>query len=155
MMFMSSGIIMMFEELLPERAFMLSGEFVQMNFLRSVYFMIVTMSTLGYGEFYPGHTYVRLWLMVTLLAYVVILSNDLSALSECMKNMSEYDTHYYFENHIVIVGRYNDFYLWDFVKNFYADIESDKKLHKETKVIIVGGKEPSCYLEYLLDDLEL
>lgn len=145
----------MFEELLPMQAFMLAGEYVQMSFLRGIYFMIVTMSTLGYGEFYPGHTYVRIWLMVTLLAYVVILSNDLTELSECMKNMSDYDTYYDFENHIVIVGRFNDFYIWDLVNNFYADLESDKKLHKETKVIIVGTEEPSCYIEFLLEDLEL
>lgn len=86
-----------------------------MNFVRALYFMVVTMSTIGYGAIYPNHFIVRIWLMVTLLAYVVILSNDLSKLSDCLKNVSEYETYYNFTNHIVIVGRYNDFFLWTFV----------------------------------------
>lgn len=121
-MFMSAGIIMMFEELIPKRAFVYSGEYIQMNFITASYFMIVTMSTLGYGDFYPGHYSVRIWLMVTLLAYVGILSNDLSKLNEYLKFVSEYETYYPFKNHIVIVGRFNDFYLWNFIHNLFLDI---------------------------------
>ena len=84
--------------------------------------MIVTMSSLGYGDLIPGHYVVRIWLMITLLAYVGILSNDLTKLSECLKNVSDYETYYEFENHIVIIGRYNDFYIWDFIHNLYIDM---------------------------------
>lgn len=51
MMFMSSAIMMMFEEVMPNRAFYLNGAYTQMDYLKSVYFMVVTMSTLGYGDF--------------------------------------------------------------------------------------------------------
>ncbi len=60
---------------------MYCGDYVQMNFVRASYFMIVTMSTLGYGDFYPGHYYVRIWLMGTLIVYVFMLSDDLTKLS--------------------------------------------------------------------------
>lgn len=99
--------------------------------------MVVTMSTLGYGEFYPGHYSVRIWLMVTLLAYVGILSNDLSHLSECLKHVSIYETYYNLKNHIVIIGRYNDYYLWDFIHDFYANLKKNSKKkneHHKTKV---------------------
>lgn len=86
-----------------------------MNFVRASYFMIVTMSTLGYGDFYPGHFYVRIWLMGTLIVYVFMLSNDLTKLSESLENVSEYDTYYEFKDHIIILGRYNDYYLVDFI----------------------------------------
>jgi hypothetical protein len=94
-----------------------------MTFVAGIYFMIVTMSTLGYGDIYPGHYAVRLWLMVTLLAYVAIISNDLTKLSDCLKNVSEYETYSDYKNHLVILGSYNDLYLWDFVKNIYEDLK--------------------------------
>lgn len=105
-----------------------------MDFTKAIYFMIVTMSSIGYGEFYPAHFVIRIWLMITLLAYVVLLSNDLTQLSECLKNVSDYETYYEYKNHIVIVGHFNDFYLWDFIHNFFADIEKNHLLPKKTKV---------------------
>ena len=93
-----------------------------MNFVRGMYFMVVTMSTLGYGDFYPGHFSVRLWLMGTLLAYVFILSNDLACLGESLNNVSEFDTYFEFTKHTIIVGRYNDIFICDFIQNFFANI---------------------------------
>lgn len=86
--------------------------------------MIETMSSLGYGDLIPNHYIIRIWLMITLIAIVGIISNDLTQLNECLKNVSEYETYYEFENHIVIIGRYNDFYLWDFLHNLAIDIET-------------------------------
>lgn len=56
--------------------------------------------------------------------------------------MSDYDTEYNFASHLVVIGSYNNYYLWDFIKNFFSDKEN-KKLNDETKVIIVGEDEPS------------
>jgi hypothetical protein len=94
-----------------------------MDFIKGLYFMIVTMSTIGYGDIYPGHWLVRNWLSVTLFICVAVISNDLTYLSECLKNVSEYERDYNFKNHIVIVGSFNDYYLWDFFHNFYGDLE--------------------------------
>jgi hypothetical protein len=74
--------------------------------------------------------------MITLLAYVVMLSNDLTQLSECLKNVSDFETFYEYKNHIVIIGHFNDFYLWDFALNIFADIDSNPTLYKKTKVKI-------------------
>ena len=90
-----------------------------MTFLRGIYFMIVTMSTIGYGDYCPAHRYVRVWLMLTLIGYVGILSNDLTKLADDLKNVSDYETSFNFVNHIVIVGSYNASYLLDFLMNFY------------------------------------
>jgi CBS domain containing-hemolysin-like protein len=76
--FMSTGIIMMFEELLPYRAFLSGSDYVQMDFTKGVYFMIATMSTIGYGDFAPAHSIVRGWLTVTLLVVVSIVSTDIT-----------------------------------------------------------------------------
>lgn len=46
-------------------------------------------------------------------------------------------------------------YLWDFLYNFYADLESNKKLYKDTKVIIVGENEPSKITEKIILDILL
>jgi Ion channel len=51
MMFMSAGIMMMFEEVMPNRSYYLNGAFTRMDYLKAVYFMVVTMSTLGYGDY--------------------------------------------------------------------------------------------------------
>lgn len=144
-MFMSTGIIMMFEELLPSQAFKLYDKYTQMDFIKGLYFMIVTMSTIGYGDIYPGCVWVRIWLMFTLFLSVAVISNDVTNLSLCLTNVSDYEVDYKFENHVVVVGSYNTFYLWDFVHNFYGDLEHITKSEeiKETKMIIVGETEPN------------
>lgn len=136
---------MMFEELLPNSAFKIYDQFTQMDFIKGLYFMIVTMSTIGYGDIYPGHVWVRIWLMCTLFVCVAVISNDVTNLSVCLTNVSEYETNYNFSNHVVIVGSYNHYYLWDFVHNFYGDLEhkSTSEEVKETKMVIVGNQEPS------------
>jgi len=67
-----------------------------MNFLDGFYFMLVTMSSVGYGDYYPAHPVVRAWLTATLLGYVVMLSHDLSKLGDSLEDISEFDTEHHF-----------------------------------------------------------
>lgn len=126
-----------------------------MTFLNGFYFMLVTMSSVGYGDYYPLHPLVRAWLMVTLVGYVVVLSNDLTKLAHSLQDISEFDTEHRFEQHLIVIGTYRHNYLRDFIRNLFADINRDPVLKAEIKCIIIGDDEPTLDLERIIYDMEL
>lgn len=47
----------------------------------------------------------------------------------------------------MIIGRYNDFYIWDFIHNLFVDMSSKKNEENETKVIKILpliSKDSNC-----------
>lgn len=136
-LFISAGVVNSINDLVDGAYYYPLG--TEFDFLAAFYYMIVTSSTLGYGDIYPLVTLSRMATVVIISFMIFIITNQLSKISQLMQNYSKYDTQYYFKNHIVIVGNYRPKNLAQFLAQFYHSDHGDVK----TESIIVGLEYPN------------
>ena len=74
----------------------------KMKLFDAFYFIIVTTTTLGYGEYYPNGIFSRFYMIIIILGFISLVTYQLSKLVQLMKIWQNY-TKYSFKNHIVIV----------------------------------------------------
>lgn len=103
--FMSAGIFMIIENFHPED--LTRGVY---NFNTAVYFIMVTFSTIGYGDYYPVSDEGRIFMVVVILYVIVIkLGEQMNELLRLMTLKSPFEQATYRSNpevlHIVITGQ--------------------------------------------------
>ena len=145
-LFISAGIVNTVNDLIPNSFAYPTG--TDFDFLAAFYYMIVTSSTLGYGEIYPQVTMSRMIMVMIIIAIIFIITNQLSKISQLMENYSKYDTQYTHQDHIVLVGNYRARTLNQFLAQFYHSDHGDVKAH----TIIIGPGYPSSEILGLLID---
>jgi len=96
--FICAGLILGLNDIL-ENAFNKTN----INFFDALYFIIVTTSTLGYGDIVPTHPISRFLIITSLFSLVLIVSNQLTKLSLLLKTWGPNATTYYFKNHFILV----------------------------------------------------
>ena len=120
----------------------------EFDFFTAFYFMIVTSSTLGYGDIYPLKTGARMVSIFLILVMVYVISDQLSRISQLMSNYSKYDRRYYTSNHIVVTGYYTHSSLSRFLNQFYHPDHGSK----DFKCIVIGADYPSAEVLQVLRD---
>lgn len=145
-LFISAGVVNSINDLVDGAYYYPTG--TEFDFLAAFYYMIVTSSTLGYGDIYPLVTISRMATVIIICFIIFIITNQLSKISQLMQNYSKYDTQYYFKNHIVIVGNYRPKTLAHFLAQFYHADHGDVK----TESIIVGTEYPNSEIFGILTD---
>jgi len=146
MLFIGAGVAHAIDTIEAESFY--NADFPKFDFLSAFYYMIVTSSTLGYGDIYPIKTASRMITIVLIIAMVGIISDQLSKISQLMDNYSKYDTVYNDIRHIVIVGSYSELSLLNFLKQFYHEDHGNVK----TRCIIVGEGYPTTAIVSILED---
>ena len=145
-LFIGAGIVNSVNDLVPGAYYYPSNS--DFDFLAAFYYMIVTSSTLGYGDIYPQVTVSRMITVVIIIFMVFTITNQLSKISQLMANYSKYDTQYNFKEHIVIVGNYQARTLNQFLAQFYHPDHGEVK----TRSIIIGNEYPSSEIIGILGD---
>ena len=125
-----------------------------MNIFESFYFIIVTLTTLGYGDYYPVEPLMRIFLTCLLMIYIGIISGDITKLSSILSIVSPYDTDYGLKNHIVVLGEFHPENLKKMLLNFYSEYNSFEDTG-DFKTLIVKDEEPSIEILSILDDIKL
>ena len=104
MIYLSAGVYMVIENFHPHQ--LLRGTYL---FHQSIYFIMVTFSTIGYGEYYPLSEEGKL-LMIGIIAFVMVVTfgEQVNKLIILMNLKSPYEQDQYISNpeveHIVITG---------------------------------------------------
>ena len=109
---------------------------------------------MGYGDIYPVQPVIRVFLTLLLIFYIGLISQDLSLLSDALKNVSSFDADYYFKDHIIIFGEFDPENLKKMLLNFYTEFNSfdDSSIFK---VLLVKNEEPNAEISSILDDINL
>ncbi len=106
--------------------------------------MIVCISTIGYGDFYPTHWFSRIMMVALLLINITVMSNFLAKFTSLLFSISSYDKKYDFENHLVVFGTYQDY----FVSDFMAEIAQIDKIERDKKNSDQASEnKKKCFLE--------
>ena len=116
---------------------------LELTFDWTFYYMIITIFTIGYGDFYPTTALSRAIIGLFIIIVIIIMSQQTSKLGELMKNTSPYRKVYKTEpnKHIIISGSFSGTTLFRFLKELYH-MDHNIKM-KTCKVLIVRDQPPS------------
>jgi voltage-gated potassium channel Kch len=146
MLFIGAGVVNAIYQMQEDSYYYPVGE--DFDFVAAFYYMIVTSSTLGYGDIYPKQSLSRMVSVILILTMVYIISDQLSKISQLMANYSKYDTQYNMSNHIVIIGSFRPQTLIRFLNQFYHSDHGNVK----TRCLIMGEEYPPIWIINLLED---
>ena len=114
-----------------------------LTFDNAFYYMIITIFTIGYGDFFPATSLARAIIGSLLIIEIIIMSQQTTKLGELMKNASPYRSTYKTDpnKHIIVTGSFNGTTLFRFLKELYH-IDHNISM-KSCKVLIVKDESPS------------
>lgn len=121
----------------------------QMDFFQAVYFLIITVTTVGFGDMYPlGHVgrFVILGILVPLF---VMVPQEIAKLNDLLEKQSKFSAGYKGTSpHVVVVGDVQFGVARSFLHEFFHPDHGDQKC----KVLFLRASEPSGALAALVTD---
>lgn len=123
--FIGAGLVLGLQDLI-QNAFSRSN----LNFFDALYFMIVTYSTLGYGDITPTHIVSRMFVIVGLFCLIVIISDRLTKLANLLAIWGPGWRVYKKKHHIVAIC--------DDTINLESFLKTIKLKNYEREVIIIS-----------------
>ncbi len=97
--FIGAGLVLGLNDII-EKAFSKN----KFNFLDAIYFMIVTFSTLGYGDILPTNPITKLSVIIGLFCLIIIVSNQITKLANLLKFWGPGISAFHGQNHIIIIA---------------------------------------------------
>lgn len=99
-----------------------------LNFIDSLYFMLVTTATIGYGDIYPRIIATRFLIILIISLFVYLISEQISKITKLYKESRNLQISYNFENHIIFFGEItNDNINQIHFLNFFEELYFDKE----------------------------
>lgn len=133
-LFITSCGIQQFE-LLGDPGEKLASETFQVTWANSVYFAVVTLMTVGYGDFVPYSLLGRLWIVFHIIFAAYLVTREISLLIDALKSMRRGGGSYVKasgSDHVVVTGHVKWEFLVQFVKEFLAERE-----HLDVKIVVL------------------
>ncbi|CAB0035418.1 unnamed protein product [Trichogramma brassicae] len=121
----------------------------QLSYWTCVYFLIVTMSTVGYGDVYCQTILGRTFLVFFLLVGLAVFASWIPEITELAANRCKYGGQYKRERgrrHIVVCGHIT----YESVSHFLKDFLHEDREDVDVEVVFLHRKEPDLELEGLL-----
>lgn len=122
-----------------------------LNFFNSFYFVIVTITSVGYGDIEPSSDISKIFVIIFVVAFFLVIPMSISKLQQLLSLTSPFRTPYVpqaGENHIVICGHVNDAgKLFRFFSEFF---HADRTIEEEFHAVVLCPQEPSEEVRALL-----
>ena len=146
----ASGIFLLLNRHFPEEFAISSpdGSPTYFSFISSLYFTLITVTTLGYGDYYPNAPWNRMldcFFFITAVVWLTLVTQKISQLySQRGKYLSRYRVHTKRIKHVVVAGRYlSSLKLRGFLREFF---HPDHGSIRDTKSVIILDQKPDTEL---------
>ncbi|XP_071543184.1 calcium-activated potassium channel slowpoke isoform X38 [Panulirus ornatus] len=119
-----------------------------LSYWTCVYFLIVTMSTVGYGDVYCHTVFGRTFLVFFLLVGLAVFASWIPEITEIVGNRSKYGGEYkrsHGRRHIVVCGHIT----YESVSHFLKDFLHEDREDVDVEVVFLHRKPPDLELEGL------
>lgn len=160
--FQEATLCMAINEALDYQGYGNSNGVIVFDYKAAYYSVIVSMTSIGYGDIFPKLWPTRLCTICLLFVDISVLSNYIGQMTEYMYRLSPFIRNIKFENHIVIIGDMPLTFLKYFIKELnqvdflttkvYNSAEKEKKKLTASKMIVIGSENPAKELETWLED---
>jgi potassium large conductance calcium-activated channel subfamily M alpha protein 1 len=122
-----------------------------LQFHDALYFTIVTVATVGFGDIYPLSVAGKFLVIILIATTIVIISNEVNTLFAMLALKSVYARNAYVPPkgsppHVIICGFVDFTNLSSFLEEFYCEDHGDV----EENVIVLSSNLPSVSVEFLL-----
>ena len=139
-----AGVITLIEDSFP-------GSFsIKINFLDALYFVIVTSSTIGYGDITPIRPFSRMAVVLIILTMIYVISNNIRKLVVLLSIVKKQSPKYNFENHTIIIGVYDSFKLNKIIYDMHESNNDTKCI-----LVIINHIQSQVFNRLLLNDNNL
>jgi len=120
----------------------------RMDFVQAAYFVLITVTTVGFGDIIPADNLGRIVILAVLLPLFNIIPHEISVLSELMDKQSKYSAPFHSgaAPHVVVCGDVSYSVVLAFLQEFFHPDHGDQLM----KVVFLSSDEPSPAIEGLL-----
>ena len=126
------------------------------SFHQTLYFIVVTLSTVGYGDMSPTTEIGRVAIMFIIMTGLVVVPLQTSRVVELVaiqrKYMDSYIASHDRRKHVVIAGHLSSSEILSFVKEFYHENHIGANANEKFKnIVLLSPHDPDPNLEAILD----
>ncbi|KAA0156007.1 hypothetical protein FNF29_01425 [Cafeteria roenbergensis] len=120
----------------------------RMDFIQAAYFVIITVTTVGFGDIIPSDNLGRVVILAVLLPLFNIIPHEISVLTELMDKQSKYSAPFRggVAPHVVVCGDVSYSTVLAFLQEFFHPDHGDQLM----KVVFLSPQEPSSAIEGLM-----
>ena len=142
--FISAGLVSVINEIIPG-----SFNISSVHLINSLYFLLISMTTIGYGDIVPTNALSRFVILsiLTLIIYVIIV--QILKRAYLLKIISGEDYEFKIDNHIVVCGYLTKTGVDNFIQRFFRErIKNNKAL---CKIVFIVKKEETTIIDFIND----
>jgi len=142
--FVSAGTVTILQTYIPN-----SFNVSNLTFIDAVYFVIVTSSTLGYGDIVPTNTISRMLVIILLIFLIYFFSEQIASIVSLLRISDNTEISFEFEKHNIIIGDLSVDGIKSFLDEFYDIFNFNSKIKNKPNTIIMLDEKNSKIKENL------